>query len=129
MSGQEKIDEKKMTEDGIIDAVHVAPVGDFQGSGLDGQPKDEHLDAGRLEELAESLNAGDDVLLDVDHESVKAEGRSTRAAGWLTKFFVDPVKGLFAKLHLTKWGKELVESREFRYISPVFSLDADGKPV
>lgn len=50
---QEMINEKKMTEDGVIDAVHISPVGDFIGSGLDGKPKAEHIDAGSLSALAD----------------------------------------------------------------------------
>ena len=57
------------------------------------------------------------------------EDRNTRAAGWFSKFFVDPVKGLFGKLKLTKWGKELISGREYRYVSPTFGLDENGKPV
>lgn len=39
------------------------------------------------------------------------------------------MKGLFARLKLTKWGKELVSGREYRYVSPTFGLDENGKPV
>lgn len=70
------------------------------------------------------------MLFDADHQSTRAgEDRNTRAAGWFSKFFVDPVKGLFGKLKLTRWGKELISSREYRYVSPTFGLDDSGKPV
>ena len=39
------------------------------------------------------------------------------------------MKGLFGKLKLTKWGKELISGREYRYVSPTFGLDENGKPV
>ena len=39
------------------------------------------------------------------------------------------MKGLFGKLKLTNWGKELISGREYRYVSPTFGLDENGKPV
>lgn len=55
--------------------------------------------------------------------------KDSKAAGWFSKFFVDPVKGLFAKLNLTKWGKELLENREYRFVSPTFYADENGCPT
>lgn len=69
-------------------------------------------------------------MVDVDHSSERiGADRSTEAAGWLHKFIVDPMKGLFATLKLTKKGKELLENREYRYTSPVFELSEDGHPL
>lgn len=48
--------------------------------------------------------------------------------GWLSRFWTN-AKGLFAKLKLTPHGKEVVEGREYRKMSPVFTLDKDGKPT
>lgn len=42
---------------------------------------------------------------------------------------MDPLRGLFATLKLTKHGKDLLQNREYRYISPSFSLNEDGTPV
>ena len=67
--------------------------------------------------------------MDVDHSSVRRGlDRDTHAAGWLSRFFTT-VKGLFGKMKLTKRGKELVENREFRFLSPVFQLGEDGTPT
>ena len=81
--------------------------------------------------MADELNSAEaEVLCDVDHGAAKAgAARDTKAAGWFTKFIVDPIIGLFASLKLTRHGKELLENREYRYISPTFSLDENGKPV
>lgn len=35
---------------------------------------------------------------------------------------------MFAKLNLTKWGRELLENREYRYVSPTFMTDEEGMP-
>lgn len=127
---KENMQENVISEGDVIENVHISPIGNFNGSDSEGNPVPETIDRESLEALAEKLNAGDEVLFDADHQSTRAgEDRNTRAAGWFSKFFVDPVKGLFGKLKLTKWGKELISGREYRYVSPTFGLDENGKPV
>ena len=127
---KENMQENVISEGDVIENVHISPIGNFNGSDSEGNPVPETIDRESLEALAEKLNAGDEVLFDADHQSTRAgEGRSTRAAGWFSKFFVDPVKGLFGKLKLTKWGKELISGRQYRYVSPTFGLDENGRPV
>ena len=116
-------------ENGEIENVHLVPIGDYKGSDKDGNPIDEHITKESLEQIAEKLNSGDEVLCDIDHQSCKpGVERDSKAAGWFHKFVVDPVKGLFASLKLTKKGREIVENREYRYTSPVFTLDENGNP-
>lgn len=126
--------EKQIIDDsqhGTIEDVQIAPAGEFTGSAADGSPVEEHIDINALQALADKLNAqADEVLLDIDHASCKpGMDRDTQAAGWFSKFFVDPAKGLLGKLKLTKRGRELVEGREYRFLSPVFKLDKSGKPL
>lgn len=117
------------TDNGEID-VHIAPIGEFKGSNSLGNPVPEKITKESLENLAEKLNKGDEILADIDHQSCKpGVERDTRAAGWFYKFVVDPVKGLFAKLKPTNKGKELIQSREYRYFSPTFILDENGSPT
>ena len=116
-------------DNGEIENVHLVPIGDFKGSDKDGNPIDEHITKESLDQIAEKLNSGDEVLCDIDHQSCKpGVDRDSKAAGWFHKFVVDPVKGLFASLKLTKKGREIVENREYRYTSPVFTLDENGNP-
>lgn len=91
----------------------------------------ENLTVESLQKLADGLNMTNaEVLADIDHNASKPGiSKDTKAAGWFTKFVVDPIKGLFANLKLTKHGKELLENREYRFISPSFSLDENGEPV
>ena len=127
---KDNLQENVISEGDVIENVHISPIGNFNGSDSEGNPVPETIDRESLEALAEKLNAGDEVLFDADHQSTRAgEDRNTRAAGWFSKFFVDPVKGLFGKLKLTSWGKELISGREYRYVSPTFGLDENGKPV
>ena len=117
------------TDNGEID-VHIAPIGEFKGSNSLGNPVQEKITKESLENLAEKLNKGDEILADIDHQSCKpGVERDTRAAGWFYNFVVDPVKGLFAKLKPTNKGKELIQSREYRYFSPTFILDENGSPT
>lgn len=118
-------------QNGEIHDVQIAPVGDFTGSAVDGSPVEEKLDVSSLQRLADKLNSsGEEVLCDVDHASARAGvEKDTSSAGWFSKFIVDPMKGLIGKLKLTKRGRELVENREYRFLSPAFELDEDGKPV
>ena len=111
-------------------SVQLSPIGEFYGSDVEGNPIPEKLTETALSALAEKLNKGDEILADIDHASTRAgNSRDSSAAGWFGKFFVQPLKGLFATLRLTKRGKELVENREYRYLSPTFILDKNGEPI
>lgn len=130
----EKMIDEIVTEtidNGTIENVHIAPIGKFYGSDAEGNPVPEDITKESLEALAQKLNEKDaEVLCDVDHGASKQGlDRNTHAAGWFTRFVVDPIKGLFAKLKLTRHGKDLLENREYRFISPTFSLDENGQPV
>ena len=118
-------------DNGTIENVHISPIGEFVGSDADGKPVPENITQESLQVLADELNSNDiEVLCDVDHSASKAGiEKDTKAAGWFTKFIVDPIKGLFANLKLTRHGKNLLENREYRFISPTFSLDENGKPT
>ena len=117
----------KTIDNGVIENVQIAPIGKFIGSATDGSPVEENITTEKLEKLVEKLNNQDDVLCDVDHASCKnGVDKNSKAAGWFTRFVLDPIKGLFATLSLTKYGRELLENREYRYTSPVFTLNEDG---
>lgn len=118
-------------DNGTIENVHIAPIGKFYGSDVDGNPVAEDITEDSLRSLADELNEENvEVLCDVDHSASKTgTDRSTHAAGWFSRFVVDPLKGLFASLKLTRHGKELLENREYRFISPTFTLDDKGQPV
>ena len=118
-------------DNGVIENVQIAPIGEYVGSDAKGNPIPEKIDAESLQKIADGLNSTEtEVLADIDHNASKpGVEKDTKAAGWFHKFVVDPLKGLFATLKLTKHGKELLENREYRYISPTFKLDKEGKPL
>lgn len=118
-------------ENGTIEDVLVAPIGQFIGSDKEGNPVEQNFTEESLETIANDLNeSGREVLLDKDHNSAKdGLNRDTQSLGWFSKFIVKPLKGLFAALKLTKTGRELIENREYRHVSPVFRLGENGEPA
>ena len=67
-----------------------------------------------------------DILVDVDHAS--ATGGSTAAAAWAKNLRVED-DGLCADFELTPKGRELVEGKCYRFVSPGWTLADDGTPV
>ena len=67
-----------------------------------------------------------DILVDVDHAS--ATGGSTVAAAWAKNLRVED-DGLCADFEFTPAGRKLVEGRCYRFVSPGWTLAADGTPV
>lgn len=130
----EEINEKTIIEDGEngqIEEVLIAPIGTFTGSDKEGNPVEQNFTEQALTQIADDLNeANKEVLLDKDHASAR-EGlsRDTQSLGWFSKFIVKPLKGLFGLLKLTKSGRELIENREYRHVSPVFQLDENNMPI
>ena len=126
-------EEKMIVEDGAngeIQDVLICPVGKFVGSNTKGEPVPQNFTQESLEAIATSLNqTGKEILCDADHASAK-EGleRNTRAVGWFSKFVAN-AKGLLGLLKLTKWGRELISNREYRSVSPVFSLNEEAEPT
>ena len=111
--------------------VNVSPVGTFYGSDAEGNAISENLTEESLQRLADQLNASNQqILVDADHASCRPGiEKDTSACGWLEKFFVKPLKGLWAKLKLTNKGRDLVENKVYRFLSPVFKLDDNGEPI
>ena len=124
------MEEELQTKDYGELSVQLSPIGEFYGSDVEGNPIPEKLTEKSLSALAEKLNQGGEILADIDHASTRVgNSRDSSAVGWFRQFFVKPLKGLFATLRLTKRGKELVENREYRYLSPTFILDENGEPI
>ena len=126
-----ELTEKTIIDDGAFGEIpcQIAPIGEFYGSDKNGNAISETLTSESLENLANKLNeSGKEILCDKDHASVKpGTDRDTEAQGWFSRFFIDPIKGLMGWLKLTKSGREAIENREYRFLSPVFSLDDESK--
>lgn len=121
----------KDTIDNGESVVQIAEIGKVMGSDIDGNPVEQELDEESLKKLADKLNAsGREILVDRDHSSSKPGlERDTSAQGWASEFEVREGQGLFGKVKWSDIGKKLVENRVFRWLSPVFKLGSDKKPV
>lgn len=121
----------KDTIDNGESVVQIAELGKVMGSDIDGNPVEQELDEESLKKLADKLNAsGREILVDRDHASSKPGlDRDTSAQGWASEFEVREGQGLFGKVKWSDIGKKLVENRVFRWLSPVFKLGSDKKPV
>ena len=113
--------------------VQIAPLGHFIGSDAKGGEVKEEITIDSLKNVVS--NIGGEILVDVDHASER-EGidRDTSAAAWASDFMVvdglsDLDNGLYARLRWTEKGRKLVEDRTYRFLSPVFLLDEDSKPL
>ncbi|NSW85496.1 MAG: phage protease [Syntrophobacteraceae bacterium] len=61
---------------------------------------------------------GLDMVIDYEHQT--EEGIRAPAAGWIKKLVNRGGLGLWAVVHWTEQAKKYLESREYRYYSPVF---------
>ncbi len=86
-------------------------------------------DAGRI--IAEFAGHKTDLVIDFEHQTLGGayaapDGRAP-AAGWVTKLFHEPGRGLFG---MVKWNAEavdLIRRDSYRYLSPVFSVSRETK--
>lgn len=103
--------------------VQLSPFGEFSGL-LDGRRVIQTCDQAAFERLV--ANFSGEVLVDFEH---KAElGGDTEAAAWVQGLRIDPAKGLMATFKFTDVGAEAVANRRLRFLSPVWSLDDEGRP-
>ena len=111
--------------------VKISPIGKFAGSSPDGKKRVEIIDEQSVMQMAKQT---EEILLDKDHESMRGpEGRNTEAYGWISglKAIVGlgDMDGLYGLIRWTSKGIELAKDRIYRFLSPVFELDAEGRAV
>ena len=78
--------------------------------------------------IADRAGKANDLLFDYEHQTLNAEknGQPAPAAGWAKNANLEwiPGKGLFVKdVEWTATAKKLIQGKEYKYISPVFSYD------
>ena len=109
----------------------ITPLGEFVGSSTDGKPTKEIIDEESIIQMARQT---EELLLDRDHASMRSQDeRNTKAYGWISglKAIVGlgDMDGLYGTIKWTPDGIELVKERSYRFLSPVFELDGDGRAV
>ena len=109
----------------------ITPLGEFVGSSTDGKPTKEIIDEESIIQMARQT---EELLLDRDHASMRSQDeRNTKAYGWISglKAIVGlgDMDGLYGTIKWTPDGIELVKERAYRFLSPVFELDGDGRAI
>ena len=115
--------------DGVPLSVQLSPFGEFalhDGGKMNGAVQ--HCTRDAFEAMVANWKAAGspDILVDVDHAS--ATGGSTEAAAWARNLRVEDC-GLCADFELTPRGRNLIGGRQYRYVSPGWTLSADGTPL
>jgi phage I-like protein len=97
--------------------IRIVPLGDFPNHYYGAH----EVTRAHLEQMLANFQASDcDVLFDVDHRSLFYG--DSRAAGWSGELEVRD-DGLYCRYpEWTAYGQPFIEAREYRYISPVYSL-------
>ena len=111
--------------------VMITPLGEFVGSSTDGKPTKEIIDEESIIQMARQT---EELLLDKDHKSMRGpEDRNTAAYGWISGLKaiigLGDMDGLYGTIKWTSEGIELVKDRVYRFLSPVFELDGDGRAI
>lgn len=89
------------------------------------------IDEAAAERIASAFRAkGTDIPIDYEHQSLGGAHASrdgtAPAAGWIKSLHAAPGEGVFARVEWTPRGAGLIQGREYRYLSPVLDVGADG---
>lgn len=111
--------------------VMLTPIGEFVGSTPDGKPTKEIVDEESVKAMASQL---EEILLDRDHASMrKGSEKDSSAMGWISGLKaitgLGDMSGLYGVIKWSSEGIKLVHDRIYRFLSPVFELDENGRAI
>lgn len=116
--------------------VQLLPAGEFKArDGRPGPGKTWKLSDAQGAALAQKLtriSAQSKFVFDYDHQSllVASNGQPAPASGWAAAFEWRPGKGLYAlNVEWTKRAAEMIDAKEYLYVSPVIQYDKDGNVI
>ena len=106
--------------------VELIPAGQFNAVDGRGPFVNDEPDAVVNASVARMPQVG--LVIDFDHSTDLAapEGRPAPAAGWLKEFKVER-GAIFARVEWTRDAAAAVKEKHYRYVSPVFEHDKEGK--
>lgn len=113
-------------------AVRMLPAGEFRSADGSGRPLDApawRLDADLAAQLITRANSrADRKVIDFEHQTLKSaqNGQPAPASGWMAALeWRDD--GLYASVDWTEEAAAMIAARKYRYISPVFTYDSEGR--
>ncbi|KGT95351.1 hypothetical protein NG99_04620 [Erwinia typographi] len=122
------------TLDGDAPRVQLLPAGRFRSE--DGRPAEAEcwrLEAAQAAQvIATAERRVNDFMFDYEHQTIHKEenGQPNPAAGWFKRLEFDPVAGLFATdVQWTARAQQLIDAKEYRYVSALFLYDQQGNVV
>lgn len=106
--------------------VQLLPAGTFRGR--DGRGPYTLADAAAVVAATRERFGSCGIPIDYNHQTEHSaeNGRPAPAAGWISELIARP-DGIFGRVEWTEAGARAVAAREFRYLSPVFFHDAQGR--
>lgn len=113
--------------------VQLLPAGSFRSR--DGRPEDVEawtLDANSAAVLISASSRKGRFVIDYEHQSLSAvqNGQPAPAAGWFSVLEWREGEGLFATdVEWTEKARQMINSGEYRYLSPVIEYDRDTGTV
>lgn len=106
--------------------IELLPAGRF--TPVDGRGSFENEDPKAVVEASMRRMPEKGLVLDYDHSTDFAapEGRPAPAAGWIKRFQVRD-GAIFAQIEWTADAAEAIKEKKWRYVSPVFEHDKEGR--
>jgi phage I-like protein len=106
--------------------VHVLPAGTV--SGRDGRGPYTLDNPQAMMSETRQYHGKKQMVVDFEHQSIHAKenGRPAPAAGWISGLQVKP-DGIWALVNWTAETAEMIRAKAYRYVSPVFNHDSDGR--
>ncbi|QGM80667.1 phage protease [Otariodibacter oris] len=110
--------------------IQLFPFGWFRPQ--DGRQGEWYVDDSNGYQLATDINNLQiDLMIDYEHQTlyVNENGKGNPAAGWITRAEYVSGEGLFADVKWTDKAVNEIKTDVYRYISPLFLAEADGRVV
>lgn len=121
-------------------AVRILPAGQFRSADGSGRPLDApawYIDAELAAQLVARANTrSDHKVIDYEHQTLRASvnGKPAPAAGWMSAAALEwraPAEsepgGLYVSPEWTDDAAAMIDAKKYRYISPVFTYDKQGR--
>lgn len=110
--------------EGAPSEFQVLPYGEIV---IEGE-KPAHLDDESIASIiADFERRGNDMVIDYEHQTL--DGVQAPAAGWVKSLINKGKEGLWAVVEWTEKAKQYLTDKEYRYFSPVFWMQKQGRRI